>query len=169
MSRHNSRDRTATAKGRSSLLPCCCPMADHPHLRQRGLARLPVRDQARAQGSAWPVVLPAPNEAATVRHHRHVDHRQPFRFRRPRQRGRRDRLGSTDETAEVAIRRGPSRPREGVLGHLPAVAGKGEAMWRGSQQQARTSSSSSMPTAVVHARLHQRLVGPLPADPEIQP
>ncbi len=78
--------------------------------------------------------------------------------------------GSTDATAEVAAAAGARVvQREDVLGHIPPVVGKGEAMWRG------LAATTSDIVVFVDADLQSftsdyvtALVGPLAADSELQ-
>ena len=78
--------------------------------------------------------------------------------------------GSTDDTAKIAARAGARVvAKDGVLGEIPPVAGKGEAMWRG------VAATDSDIVVFVDADLQSftpdyinALVGPLLVDPKIQ-
>lgn len=132
-----------------------------------------VADDVRAAGLSVAVVLPALNEAATV---------GPIvaAIRAALQVGQRGSLGivdelvvvdsgSTDDTAAIAAAAGARVVRrEDVLGELPPVAGKGEAMWRG------LAATTSDVVVFIDADLQSftpdyvtALVGPLAADPAL--
>jgi glucosyl-3-phosphoglycerate synthase len=130
----------------------------------------PIRELVAAKGGTTiSVVLPACNEATTVGHIvEMVRERLMLRHRLVDQLVVVDSC-STDATAEVAEAAGATVVHQDeVLGHLPALTGKGEAMWKGLY------ATSGDVVAFLDADITDcppefitGLVGPLLSDPDV--